>query len=138
MPGALFVKGTDMPEEQQNLFSGDELAAQATDPAARIEALRREIEHNSYLYYALDRPRSPMARSTRSCTSCAPSRRSSGTHRPVEPDPARGRLRRRAVRAIQHERRMYSLDDAMDAGELDEWLGRVEDFFGEIPRLCAS
>ena len=56
MPGALFVKGTDMPEEQQNLFSGDELAAQATDPAARIEALRREIEHNSYLYYALDAP----------------------------------------------------------------------------------
>ena len=40
MPGALFVKGTDMPEEQQNLFSGEELAAQTSDPAARIEALR--------------------------------------------------------------------------------------------------
>ncbi|MDY4122902.1 MAG: NAD-dependent DNA ligase LigA, partial [Ellagibacter isourolithinifaciens] len=39
---------------------------------------------------------------------------------------------------IQHERRMYSLDDAMDAGELDEWLGRVEDFFGEIPPLVCE
>ena len=33
---------------------------------------------------------------------------------------------------------MYSLDDAMDAGELDEWLGRVEDFFGEIPPLVCE
>lgn len=56
MPGALFVKGTGMPEEQQNLFNGEELAAQTSDPAVRIEALRREIEHNSYLYYALDAP----------------------------------------------------------------------------------
>ena len=39
---------------------------------------------------------------------------------------------------VVHERRMYSLDDAMDAGELDEWLGRVEDFFGEIPPLVCE
>ena len=35
--------------EQGNLFEGQ-------DPAARAEALRREIEHHSYQYYALDAP----------------------------------------------------------------------------------
>ncbi|MEF9926025.1 MAG: hypothetical protein RR757_05800, partial [Raoultibacter sp.] len=28
----------------------------ASDPQARVEALRREIEHHSYLYYATDAP----------------------------------------------------------------------------------
>ena len=35
--------------DQGNLFEGQ-------DPAARAEALRREIEHHSYQYYALDAP----------------------------------------------------------------------------------
>ena len=42
--------------EQQSLLSGEALAEVTGDPAARIEALRREIEHNSYLYYAKDAP----------------------------------------------------------------------------------
>ena len=32
------------------------LAEATNDPAARIDALRREIEHHSYLYYANDAP----------------------------------------------------------------------------------
>ena len=42
--------------EQQSLLSGEALAEATGDPVARIEALRREIEHNSYLYYAKDAP----------------------------------------------------------------------------------
>ena len=42
--------------EQQSLLSGEALAEATGDLAARIEALRREIEHNSYLYYAKDAP----------------------------------------------------------------------------------
>ena len=34
---------------------------------------------------------------------------------------------------IQHERRMYSLDDAMGAEELDEWLARVKEFVRHHP-----
>ena len=33
--------------EQQSLLSGEALAEATGDPAARIDALRREIEHNS-------------------------------------------------------------------------------------------
>ena len=139
MPGALFVKGTDMPEEQQNLFSGDELAAQAIDPAARIEALRREIEHNSYLYYALDAP----AISDGAFDSLMHELRALEAKHPELIDPSSPTQRvggyvGEQFAPIQHERRMYSLDDAMDAGELDEWLGRVEDFFGEIPPLVCE
>ena len=139
MPGALFVKGTDMPEEQQNLFSGDELAAQATDSAARIEALRREIEHNSYLYYALDAP----AISDGAFDSLMHELRALEAKHPELIDPSSPTQRvggyvGEQFAPIQHERRMYSLDDAMDAGELDEWLGRVEDFFGEIPPLVCE
>ena len=139
MPGALFVKGTGMPEEQQNLFSGDELAAQATDSAARIEALRREIEHNSYLYYALDAP----AISDGAFDSLMHELRALEAEHPELIDPSSPTQRvggyvGEQFAPIQHERRMYSLDDAMDAGELDEWLGRVEDFFGEIPPLVCE
>lgn len=139
MPGALFVKGTDMPEEQQNLFSGEELAAQTSDPAARIEALRREIEHNSYLYYALDAP----AISDGAFDSLMHELRALEAEHPELIDPSSPTQRvggyvGEQFAPIQHERRMYSLDDAMDAGELDEWLGRVEDFFGEIPPLVCE
>lgn len=139
MPGALFVKGTGMPEEQQNLFSSEELAAQTSDPAARIEALRREIEHNSYLYYALDAP----AISDGAFDSLMHELRALEAKHPELIDPSSPTQRvggyvGEQFAPIQHERRMYSLDDAMDAGELDEWLGRVEDFFGEIPPLVCE
>ena len=139
MPGALFVKGTGMPEEQQNLFSGEELAAQTSDPAVRIEALRREIEHNSYLYYALDAP----AISDGAFDSLMHELRALEAKHPELIDPSSPTQRvggyvGEQFAPIQHERRMYSLDDAMDAGELDEWLGRVEDFFGEIPPLVCE
>lgn len=139
MPGALFVKGTGMPEEQQNLFSGEELADQTSDPAARIEALRREIEHNSYLYYALDAP----AISDGAFDSLMHELRALEAKHPELIDPSSPTQRvggyvGEQFAPIQHERRMYSLDDAMDAGELDEWLGRVEDFFGEIPPLVCE
>ena len=81
--------------EQGNLFEGQ-------DPAARAEALRREIEHHSYQYYAQDAPdHSGRAPSTRSCGSCA---RLEAAHpetggRPSSAHPARRRLRGRAVRA---------------------------------------
>ena len=107
-----------MPEEQQNLFSGEELAAQTSDPAARIEALRREIEHNSYLYYALDAP----AISDGAFDSLMHELRALEAQHPELIDPSSPTQRVGGYvgdqfAPIQHERRMYSLDDAMDAGE---------------------
>ncbi|WP_461545918.1 hypothetical protein, partial [Senegalimassilia anaerobia] len=47
-------QANDQVVEQQSLLSGEVLTEATGDSAARIEALRREIEHNSYLYYAKD------------------------------------------------------------------------------------
>ena len=45
-----------MVQRESPLFDEAALAAAASDPAARAAALRREIEHHSYQYYALDNP----------------------------------------------------------------------------------
>ena len=45
-----------MADEQQTLLDEQALAEATSDPAARIDALLREIEHHSYLYYANDAP----------------------------------------------------------------------------------
>ena len=42
--------------EQATLLGAQALAEATSDPGTRIEELRREIEHNSYLYYAKDAP----------------------------------------------------------------------------------
>ena len=42
--------------QTESLFDAEELAAAASDAGARIQALRREIEHHTYRYYALDAP----------------------------------------------------------------------------------
>ena len=49
---ALFSLSAD----QQTLFNEEAMAATATDPAKRVEDLRRLIEHHTYLYYAKDAP----------------------------------------------------------------------------------
>ena len=46
----------NMADDQQTLLDEQALAEATSDPAARIDALRREIEHHSYLYYANDAP----------------------------------------------------------------------------------
>ena len=116
-----------MAEEQNSLFSGEQLAETSSDPKARIEALRREIEHNSYLYDALDAP----AISDGAFDSLMHELRALEAEHPELVDPSSPTQRVGGYvgdqfAPIQHERRMYSLDDAMGAEELDEWLARVK------------
>ena len=125
--------------EQQSLLSGEVLVEVTGDPAARIEALRREIEHNSYLYYAKDAP----AISDAAFDSLMHELRALEAAHPELIDPSSPTQRvggyvGEQFAPIQHERRMYSLDDAMGAEELDEWLARVKEFFGTIPELVCE
>ena len=127
-------QANDQVVEQQSLLSGEALAEATGDPAARIEALRREIEHNSYLYYAKDAP----AISDAAFDSLMHELRALEAAHPELIDPSSPTQRvggyvGEQFAPIQHERRMYSLDDAMGAEELDEWLARVKEFFGTIP-----
>ena len=126
-------------KEQQSLLSEKALAEATSDPAARIEALRREIEHNSYLYYAKDAP----AISDAAFDSLMHELRALEAAHPELIDPSSPTQRVGGYvgdqfAPIQHERRMYSLDDAMGAEGLDEWLDRVREFFGSIPELVCE
>ena len=129
-----------MAEDTGALFDGAALAQTASDPAARIAALRREIEHHSYQYYALDNPtisdaafdslmgelRELEAAHPELVTAASPTQRVGG-------------YVGEQFAPVVHERRMYSLDNAMDTGELDEWLGRVEEACGGVlPPLCCE
>jgi DNA ligase (NAD+) len=129
-----------MAEDQEALFSGADRAQTVSDPAARAAALRREIEHHSYQYYALDAPtisdaafdslmgelREIEAAHPELVTSASPTQRVGG-------------YVGEQFAPVVHERRMYSLDNAMDLGELDAWLGRVEEACGGVlPPLCCE
>ena len=132
-------QANDQVVEQQSLLSGEVLAEATGDPAARIEALRREIEHNSYLYYAKDAP----AISDAAFDSLMHELRALEAAHPELIDPSSPTQRvggyvGEQFAPIQHERRMYSLDDAMGSEELDEWLARVKEFFGTIPELVCE
>lgn len=130
---------TEQNSEQQSLFGGEDLADTTSDPKARIEALRKEIEHNSYLYYAEDAP----VLSDAAFDSLVHELRALEAAHPElvdasSPTQRVGGYVGEQFSPVKHERRMYSLDDAMDAGELDAWINRVIDFFGFLPPVVCE
>lgn len=119
--------------EQGNLFEGQ-------DPAARAEALRREIEHHSYQYYALDAPTisdaafDSLMRELREIEAAYPELVTASS-----PTQRVGGYVGEQFAPVVHERRMYSLDNAMDLDELDEWMERTaEACGGSLPPLCCE
>ena len=119
--------------EQGNLFEGQ-------DPAARAEALRREIEHHSYQYYALDAPTisdaafDSLMRELREIEAAHPELVTASS-----PTQRGGGYVGEQFAPVVHERRMYSLDNAMDLDELDEWMERTaEACGGSLPPLCCE
>jgi len=106
------------------------------DAAARIAALRREIDHHAYLYYAQDAPEisdaayDALTRELIELEAAYPDL--------VTPDSPTQRVGAPGVSTFapaRHAMRMYSLDNAMDFEELDAWFDRVAKDVGE--RECA-
>ncbi|MCR2037840.1 NAD-dependent DNA ligase LigA [Adlercreutzia caecimuris] len=129
-----------MAEDQEALFSGADRAQTVSDPAARAASLRREIEHHSYQYYALDAPTISDAAFD---SLMGELREIEAAHpelvTPASPTQRVGGYVGEQFAPVVHERRMYSLDNAMDLGELDAWLGRVEEACGGVlPPLCCE
>lgn len=129
-----------MDAEQNPLFDGAELAKATSDPAARAEALRREIEHHSYQYYALDAPTisdaafDSLMRELREIEAAHPELVTASS-----PTQRVGGYVGEQFAPVVHERRMYSLDNAMDLDELDEWMERTaEACGGSLPPLCCE
>lgn len=129
-----------MDAEQNPLFDGADLAKATSDPAARAEALRREIEHHSYQYYALDAPTisdaafDSLIRELREIEAAHPELVTASS-----PTQRVGGYVGEQFAPVVHERRMYSLDNAMDLDELDEWMERTaEACGGALPPLCCE
>ena len=128
-----------MENEQASLLDEQQLAQTVSDPAARIEALRREIEHHTYLYYALDAPEisdgafDSLMRELRELEAAHPE-----LIDPSSPTQRVGGYVGEQFAPVTHAQRMYSIDDAMDFGELDAWLDRVEETFGHMVPLCCE
>lgn len=109
-----------------------------SDVRVRIEALRREIEHHTYLYYATDTPElsdaafDSLMRELRTLEAAHPE-----FYDAASPTQRVGGYVGEQFAPIKHERRLYSLDNAMDLGELDGWLERTREVLGEnVALVC--
>lgn len=103
--------------------------------AARILALRAELEHHNRLYYALDAPEisdaayDALSRELRELEAAWPELASGDS-----PTQSVGQAPSTQFAPVAHAVRMYSLDNAMDLDELDAWLARVHETVGD--RAC--
>ncbi len=130
-----------MSSDQPEIFEGSNQGSlfETADPAQRIEALRREIEHNSYLYYAQDRPAiSDAAFDSLMQELLRLEREHPECYDPASPTQRVGGYVGDQFAPISHASRMYSLDDAMGLDELDEWLDRTFEALGRVVPLCCE
>ena len=123
----------------ETLLDTDQLVAAVSDPAALVEELRREIEHNSYLYYAEDAPvlsdaaYDSLMRELRALEAAHPE-----LVDPTSPTQRVGGYVGEQFAPITHAQRMYSLDDAMGLEELDAWMERTFEALGRVVPLCCE
>ena len=109
------------------------------DVRERIEALRKEIEHHTYLYYVKDAPEisdgafDSLMRELKDLEREHPELAD-----PNSPTQRVGGAVGDQFAPIRHEKRMYSIDDAMDAAELDAWMDRVEEALGTLPEMVCE
>ncbi|MEG0070392.1 MAG: NAD-dependent DNA ligase LigA [Raoultibacter sp.] len=128
-----------MTQNQTKSSLGGAIPFENTDDVRiRIEALRREIEHHTYLYYATDAPElsdaafDSLVRELRLLESEHPE-----FYDASSPTQRVGGYVGEQFSPIKHEQRLYSLDNAMDLDELDGWLERTREALGEnVPFVC--
>ncbi|MDM8245896.1 NAD-dependent DNA ligase LigA [Collinsella tanakaei] len=116
---------------------GDVAPAPATDDAARAQAaeraaeLRHLLDYHAYRYYALDAPEITDAAFDKLLIELQ--QIEAAYPDLVTPDSYTQRVGgyvSEQFAPVTHMARMYSMDDAMNLEELDEWLQRTEDALG--------
>ena len=105
-----------------------------TDARARAAELNRLIKSHAYRYYALDDPDVTDAEFDRLVQEL----QAIEARHPelVGPDSYTQRVGGYVsdqFEPVRHAARMYSIDDAMDLAELDEWLARTDEALGATP-----
>ena len=114
---------------QPDLFSQESEAV--IQARMRIDALRKEIDRHTYLYYVMDTPEISDA----AFDSLMRELMKLEAEYPQFVDPASPTQRvggyvGEQFAAVTHAQRMYSLDNAMDLEELDVWLVRTQETLG--------
>lgn len=127
-----------MADKEENCKKASQGDSRITNAKERIDKLRREIEHNAYLYYAQDSPEiSDAAFDSLMQELIDLEEQYPELIRPDSPTQRVGGYVGEQFSAVKHEKRMYSLDNAMDFNELDAWIHRVKEHFGRfVPVVC--
>jgi DNA ligase (NAD+) len=103
-------------------------------PAERAAELNRILRHAAYAYYALDNPEMTDAQFDRYLREL---QQIEAEHPAlVTPDSYTQRVGgyvSEQFAPVRHAQRMYSIDDAMNLDELDEWLRRTDEALGSTP-----
>ena len=123
----------DMPEAAEGAPEAPASDA-AKSPRARAAELNRLLNTYAYRYYALDDPAvtdaefDRLVRELKAIEELHPEL--------VGPDSYTQRVGgyvSEQFEPVRHARRMYSIDDAMNLEELDEWLARTDEALGSTP-----
>lgn len=133
------VFGLKKMEEFSNIDSNIDISNMSPEQAEdKIEQLRREIEHHTYLYYAQDEPEisdgayDSLMRSLFALEDAFPQFKDINS-----PTMRVGGYVGEAFAPVTHQVKMYSLDNAMDLEELEQWMQKIEDEFGTfVPLMC--
>lgn len=132
--------------EQTSLFSLENDSSPANPPSLshdealkRISALRSEIEYHTHRYYVLDDPEisdyafDSLMAELRKLESQFPDLLDSNS-----PTQKVGGAASSQFTPVVHEKRMYSLDNAMDFQELEAWMDRIEQALGSFPEVVCE
>lgn len=131
--GPMAQNANDLPE-QATLFGDAAPATPAKSPRARAAELNRLLNTYAYQYYALDDPQvtdaefDRLLRELQAIEELHPEL--------VTPDSYTQRVGgyvSERFEPVRHAQRMYSIDDAMNFEELDEWLARTDEALGSTP-----
>ena len=127
-----------MAQQQMSLFgdlpqNNEEQAMPAGNASAAMRAveLRGILDHAAYQYYALDAPQMTDAEFDRLLQELLAIE--AAHPELVTPDSYTQRVGgyvSEQFEPVTHAQRMYSMDDAMDLDELDEWLARTDEALG--------
>ncbi len=128
---SLFGDGVDIDTETPASTDATAPVDARAQAAARAAELRHELDYHAYRYYMLDAPEITDAAFDKMLVEL---QEIEATYPDlVTPDSYTQRVGgyvSEQFTPVTHMARMYSMDDAMDLDELDEWLQRTEDALG--------
>ena len=128
------VRMVDAPEVGLSSMPARPADTHATNPAERARELRSLLDYHAWRYYALDDPEITDAQFDRYLTEL----QALEAAHPELDDPSSythrvGGYVGTQFAPVRHAQRMYSIDDAMNLEELDEWLARTDEALGSTP-----